>query len=215
MYKAIAFINLKGGVAKSTSAVHLCRYLLSKQKTVALVDTDSQATSSTWINTLAESIPRPRVYRITDPDPLLDAVPGMIENFDHVVIDGAGGLAEVQRAILFLSDLVLIPIQPSFPDIAASNEAIAAVRRVRKLRDNRPDARTFLTRVLRNTLLLKEAKEALSTYRDVPLLASQIPQRQIGADVMGQNTTLFDLKSEPASELANCYRELFKEVALG
>ncbi len=44
-----AFINLKGGCGKSTSAVHLCRYLLEKNKTVALVDADSQATSSSWI----------------------------------------------------------------------------------------------------------------------------------------------------------------------
>ncbi len=32
-----AFINLKGGSTKSSSAVHLCRYLRGKNKSVALV----------------------------------------------------------------------------------------------------------------------------------------------------------------------------------
>ena len=98
-----AFINLKGGSTKSSSAVHLCRYLLDKNKTVALVDADSQATSSTWINNLEHDIPRPKIYRLTEPDPLLDEMPAIANSVDCVVIDGAGGLAEVQRTILLLA----------------------------------------------------------------------------------------------------------------
>ena len=207
-----AFINLKGGCGKSTSAVHLCRYLLEKNQTVALVDTDSQATSSSWISNLDEGIPRPKIYRLTEPDPLLDEVPSIATEFEEVVIDGAGGLAEVQRTTLLLADLVFIPIQPSVPDIAASHEAIKAVKRARKIREGKPDAYTFLTRVVPKTLLLGEAKEVLSVYEDVPLLSSEIPQRQVVADCMGQGKTLFDLKTRSASEVANFYRQLFEEV---
>lgn len=122
-----AFINLKGASTKSSSAVHLCRYLLAKNQTVALVDADSQATSSTWINNLEDGIPRPKIYRLTEPDPLLDEIPAIANSADHVVVDGAGGLAEVQRTILLLADRVFIPIQPSAPDISASHQAIKAV----------------------------------------------------------------------------------------
>jgi chromosome partitioning protein len=209
-----AFINLKGGCGKSTSAVHLCRYWLDKRQTVALVDADSQGTSSTWMANLEPELPRPKVFRLTDPDPLLDTVPGIAESFDRVVIDGAGGLAEVQRAILLLADLVLIPIQPSAPDLAASTEAIAAVRRVRRIRDSLPKAYTFLTRTVANTLLLGETREALQAYTDIPLLNREIPQRQVAADVMGQHSTLFDLKGKTATELADSYRQLFQEVRL-
>lgn len=215
MLKIIALLNLKGGVGKSTTAVHLCRHLLEQDLKIALVDADAQGTSSKWINHLAEGIPRPALYRITEPDPLLDTIPEIADQFDHIIIDGAGGLAEVQRTILLLCDLVLIPIQPSFPDIDASDEAIAAVRRVRKLRHSQPQAYTFLSRTVANTVLLKEATEALSRYEDVPLLKTQIPQRQIAADLMGQGTTLFDVKSKNSIELAACYRQLFEEVELG
>ena len=81
-----AFINLKGGSTKSSSAVHLCRYLLNKDKTVALVDADSQATSSTWIKNLEDNIPRPQIYRLTEPDPLLDQIPEIASSSDYVVI---------------------------------------------------------------------------------------------------------------------------------
>ena len=207
-----AFINLKGGSTKSSSAVHLCRYLRGKNKTVALVDADSQATSSTWITNLDDGIPRPKVYRLTEPDPLLDEVPEIAAKFDHLVVDGAGGLAEVQRTILLLADLVFIPIQPSAPDISASHQAIKAVSRARQIRDGQPKAFTFLSRVVPKTLLLAEAREVLSAYKDVPLLKSEIPQRQVAADVMGQGATLFDLKTRSAKEVANFYRQLFDEA---
>lgn len=208
----IAFINLKGGSTKSSSAVHLCRYLLDKDRTVALVDADSQGTSSTWISNLDEGIPRPKLYRLTEPDPLLDEIPEIANKFDSVVIDGAGGLAEVQRTILLLADLVFIPIQPSAPDISASHQAIKAVIRARQIRDGLPQAYTFLSRVVPKTLLLAEAREVLSANTSVPLLKAEIPQRQVAADVMGQGSTLFDLKTRSAKDVAHFYRQLFDEA---
>lgn len=210
-----AFINLKGGCGKSTSAVHLCRFLLEKGKTVALIDSDSQASATSWIENLEEGIPRPRIFRIAEPDPLLDEIPGLGRTFDVVVIDGAGGLAEVQRTILLLADVVLIPVQPTVLDIAASAEAIAAVRRARPIRKHDLQAYTFLTRTMPNTLLLQEAREILSQYADVPLLKTDIPHRQVGADIMGQNLTLFDSSDRAAKYLASCYENLFKEVHFG
>lgn len=210
-----AFLNLKGGCGKSTSAVHLCRYLLGQNKTVALVDADSQATSSTWVNALVQGIPRPDIHRITEPDPLLDTIPTLIKQYQEIVIDGAGGLAEVQRAILLLSEIVLIPVQPSAPDISASQQAIQSVRRARQIRQGSPQAFTFLTRVTPNTLLLNEAREVLNGIPDVPRLKSEIHQRQAGADVMGQGSTLFDLAGRGAAELARQYRDLFREVGYG
>ncbi len=211
-----AFLNLKGGCGKSTSAVHLCRYFLEQGKHVALVDADGQATSSNWIAHLDEGIPRPSVFRLTEPDPILDDLPAIASQHDEVVVDGAGGLAEVQRAVLLLADVVVIPVQPSIPDVSASHEAIKAVRRARQIRNGAPRAFVFLTRVVPNTLLLNEAREILGGYSDVPLLKSEIPQRQAAADAMGQGKTLFDFKgNRPATELARHYRELFKEVGCG
>lgn len=211
-----AFLNLKGGCGKSTSAVHLCRYLLSKEKTVALVDADVQATSSKWIANLGEGISKPNIFRLTEPDPILDDLPAISTQHDEVVVDGAGGLAELQRAVLLLADVVIIPVQPSIPDVFASHEAIKAVRRARQIRNGAPKAFTVLTRVVPKTLLLNEAREILNSYLDVPLVKNEIPQRQVAADAMGQGKTLFDLKgNRAATEVARQYLELFKEIGCG
>jgi len=211
----IAFVNLKGGCGKSTSAVHLSRWLLDRAFSVLLVDADSQATSSRWLANLDDEIACPEVLRLTEPDPLLDELPRLSETYDRVVVDGAGGLAEVQRTILLLADLVLIPVQPSIPDISASAEVIKAVGRARQIRGGAPRAFTFLTRVVSNTLLLAEAREVLSLYNDAPLLSVEIPQRQVVADVMGQGATLFDLSGRAAKDVSSKYCELFKETNCG
>lgn len=206
-----AFINLKGGCGKSTGAVHLARYLIGRGESVALIDADSQGTSSQWINALGEGIPRPKLHRITEPDPLLDQVPDISSRVGMVVIDGAGGLAEVQRAILLLADAVLIPVQPSAPDISASAEAIKAVKRARQIRGGSPMAFTYLNRVTPRTLLLQEARDVLDGIPDIPRLKAEVSQRQAGADVMGQGSTLFDLPGRGAAELARQFQQLFKE----
>lgn len=211
-----AFLNLKGGCGKSTSAVHLCRYLLDKGKKVALVDADGQATSLSWVANLDAGIKKPTVFRLIEPDPIVDELPAIAQGHDEVVVDGAGGLAEVQRAILLLADIVLIPVQPSAPDVFASAEAIKAVRRARQIRNGVPKAFTFLTRVVPKTLLLNEARETLGEYPDVPLLKTEIHQRQAVADVMGQGMTLFDVKgNRSGTQVARQYRELFEEVGYG
>ena len=211
----IAFVNLKGGCGKSTSAVHLSRWLLDRDFSVLLVDADSQATSSRWLANLDDEIACPEVLRLTEPDPLLDELPRLAETYDRVVVDGAGGLAEVQRTILLLADLVLISVQPSVPDISASAEVIKAVGRARQIRGGAPRAFTFLTRVVPNTLLLGEAREVLSFYDDVLLLSVEIPQRQVVADVMGQGATLFDLSGRAAKDVSSKYCELFEEMNCG
>ena len=45
----IIVANTKGGVGKSTIAVHLAVWLLDQGCDVALLDTDEQGTASTWL----------------------------------------------------------------------------------------------------------------------------------------------------------------------
>jgi chromosome partitioning protein len=45
----IAVLNQKGGVGKSTTAVHLARWLQLQGRAVHLADLDPQQTSSVWL----------------------------------------------------------------------------------------------------------------------------------------------------------------------
>jgi chromosome partitioning protein len=208
----ISLFSTKGGCGKSTAAVHLCRWLSTGGATVALVDTDSQKTSTEWVSCLKPNIPRPKLYHITNPDSIFDRLKKDIaEKHGAVVVDVAGGLTEVQRAVLLLSDLVLIPIQPTEPDLLAAQNTIKAINRSRQVNSNL-EAYVFLSRVEPNTILRKKARTALSLLQDISLLQSKIHQRQIMANLMAQGATAFDVQEDAGVMIARQYNKLFQEV---
>eukprot|EP00752_Nemacystus_decipiens_P017587 g15760.t1 len=85
----IAVISEKGGGGKSTTAVHLARWLDQQGRRVLVVDADpTQAAATRW---LREAAPGVRVAPAATPDELLEVDIG---EADHVVIDGPAGLAE-------------------------------------------------------------------------------------------------------------------------
>ena len=54
----IAVANSKGGVGKSTTAVHLAAWLYEQGHTVTLADCDTQQSSSEWIREAMPGIAR-------------------------------------------------------------------------------------------------------------------------------------------------------------
>jgi chromosome partitioning protein len=90
-----ALVNQKGGVGKTTVAVHLA-YWLSLRGRVIVVDADAQHSSSNWLKDL--NLP----CQVTnDPEDLLDSLPQLAIEFDTVIVDGPAGLSEVTKSILY------------------------------------------------------------------------------------------------------------------
>lgn len=217
--KIISFINLKGGCGKSTSAVHAARYLLSKKRQVCLVDADAQETSSRWIANLAAGIPRPHVERFLDYDVLLENLPELVDRFERVVVDGAGGIAEIQRAALQVADLVLVPVKPTVPDFdaaAGTAQNIAAASKVRERYGYPPiEARFFFCLAKgKRSRTARDLRDVIPETLSYPLLKTEIPDRVAIADCMGLRQTLFDAKDASTKALAKLYANLFKEAGI-
>src|SRR5512139_1806117 len=102
----IAFVNQKGGCAKSTTAVHFAWWLVRKRNKVLLVDADAQRSSSIWLEMLEDKIPC-EVAQTSEV--LLKRVPKLASEYDYVVIDGPAGLSDATKAILYKTDLAIIP----------------------------------------------------------------------------------------------------------
>ena len=65
----LAMVNAKGGVGKSTLAVHLAVWLHERGQRVMLVDCDLQRSSSQW---MAEAAPEVRVEVLLSEDELIE-----------------------------------------------------------------------------------------------------------------------------------------------
>jgi chromosome partitioning protein len=219
----IAFINQKGGCGKSTSAVH-CVYWLAvkKKRTALLVDADAQQSSSVWLKGMEiVSIP---FQVLQSPDDLLEKLPHLKEQYDHVIVDGPASLAETTRAVLFRADLAIVPCQPTGVDLRSASDAIRLIQQAQSVRGGPPQAALFLSRAIRGTKLKQEALELLNklqTPRSTPtpegscqktLLKTVIHQRQSIADTSGQLSTVWDLSGAAAVSSAKDYASLFKEI---
>jgi chromosome partitioning protein len=199
----IALTNSKGGVGKSTLAVHLAVWWQEQGASVALVDADAQGSSSVWLHEAAPDLP---VLRLQTADEILDGVPKLQTQFEHLIVDGPAGLSEVTRAILLVADLALLPCGPSTLDLRAVNEAIRVVKQAQAIRHGPPQAMLIPNKLQVQYRLSRELVEMLSTL-DIPATKG-LRLRQAYADAAGQGTVVWRLG--PSGENAgNEIRELF------
>jgi chromosome partitioning protein len=206
----ISLINQKGGVAKSTTSVHLAYWLLvKKKKSVLLVDADSQRSSSSWVEGM-EEIAIPHLV-IGTPDEILEKLPAT-EGYDYLIVDGPASLSEITRAILFVTDLAIIPVQPTGVDLRSASDATRLVKQAQSVRKGLPKVATFLSRAVKGTKLKEEAIALLGRTPEVTLLKTVIHQKQAIADTSGQSATVWDLPGTAAAESAREFDRLFKEI---
>ena len=172
----VALLNQKGGVGKTTLALHLAGEWASRDQRVMLIDADPQGSSLDWSEARArEGLPRQFAVIGLARDTLHREAPELARGADHVVIDGPPRVAGLMRSALLAADLVLIPVQPSPFDGWASAEMLALLAEARIYR---PDllARFVLNRCGARTVLARETAETLADH-DPPVLATTIGQR--------------------------------------
>ena len=206
----IAFVNEKGGSTKSTSALHFAYWLaIKKKKKIQVVDGDPQCSLSRWFTSMESPIP---VTALISPDDLLEQIPVLAESVDFLVVDGAGSLAESTRAILFRTDLAVIPCQPSKLDLDAASDTVRLIKQAQSVRGGLPKAAVFLSRAQKNTRLKTEAISLLQNIPDLISLKTIIHQRQVTTDAFGQSATVWDLPGSGAAAASAEFEQLFKEI---
>lgn len=212
MNTCIGIVNQKGGSGKSSTAVALAYWLYHKQnyKTI-LIDADAQRSSSRWIASLpkTETIP----YEVIgDADSLIEQIEPILQKHEFVVIDGPGSLAEVTRAIVLLSHLAVIPCQPTGLDLGSAADTVRLVLQARQIRKKLPLSVAFLNRAVKGTRLKLEARSLLGDLPGIHLLNSVVHQKQIIADAVGQQSTVWNIRDRTSTDSAREYSNLFTEI---
>lgn len=203
----IVVANSKGGVGKSTLAVHLAAWLSEKGLRVTLADCDAQQSSSEWIK---EAVPGVRAVHLDDPSIILDELPTLKMDADFVVADGPGSNTEVSRALLFRADLAIIPCKASMLEARALAKATSFLRQVRDIRAGAPAATIVLSMVGKNYRLTSDMKDAAKEL-GLPLAAVPLILRQAYADSPGQGTVVWEMGAR-AADAAREIDALFQEL---
>ncbi len=188
----VAFLNQKGGVGKTTLALHLAGAWARQGRRVTLIDADPQGSSLDWSEQrVREGLPRLFGVVGLARDTLHREAPELARTVDHVVIDGPPRVAGLMRSALLAADLVVIPATPSPFDGWASAEMLRLVEEARVFR---PELRTrfLLNRCGARTIIARETAETLADH-DPPLLATRIGQRVAYADAAQTGRLVFEI----------------------
>ena len=163
----LALVNLKGGVAKTTSSLYLAAVYAQKGTTV-LLDADPQGSASDWVATVEDSgTELPFDVKVVNQRTMSRAA----ADHEYVIIDTPPGNPAIVDAAIAAADLVLVPTDASPLDIQRVWPSVEAATRADK-----PVA-VLMVRTRSNTLSLAASTEIFEEA-GVAVIETRIPLRE-------------------------------------
>lgn len=205
--RTIAVISQKGGVGKSTIAVHIAVAASLAGYRAALVDLDPQATARKWGD--KRQAPEPEVIgdhaeRLPQ---LVDAA--RTNGADLLVIDTAPNADRASLAAARAADLILIPCRPASFDL----DAIEATRDLAAIA--KKPAWVVLSSAPTRSAIVEEARSGLEKQgaRVAPQIIHQRVAYQYSV-IDGRTATEYEPEGKAAEEVAALFAWACEQVGL-
>lgn len=192
----IAITALKGGVGKTTTAIHLAAYFQTLAPTL-LIDADKNRSALVWSK--EDKLP---FYVASQA-----GSPGLVKKSTHLIIDTqARPEPDELKDIANSSDMLILPTTPNHLDL---DTTVKAVELLKSLNTN---YKVLLTKVDSRTKNGRDARKFLEEA-ELPLFKEEIPLLVAFQRAPIRGVVVQDFPDRRAKIGWNRYKEIGKEIA--
>src|SRR5690349_21023663 len=205
MATVITVAQQKGGAGKTTLAANLAA-ALARSRRVALLDIDPQKSLTRWhaLRKQKNGHAAPITFSEISGWRLRSELDRLKQDHDVVVIDSPPQIDTDAKLAVRGADLVLVPVQPSAPDIWAAEGTLKIAA------DEGRAAKVVLNRAPATSSRLREAVEADIAARKLPTLKTVLGNRTGYAAAFAEGLGVTE--AAPRSTAATELRSLLDEI---
>lgn len=203
----ISFVNQKGGVGKTTSAINVAASLKRRNYKIGFIDADPQGSATQWHavedNTAFEIMHQPEPISRSE-------IEELSQNYDYLVIDAPPAIGDITKSILAVTDLSIIPLSPSSLDIWSCKGTLDMVDEARQENPDL-DVKLLINRKIPGTRVGREARDSLAVF-NMDVLDTEMCQRVAYIDAMTSGVSV--MQYAPGSKAADEVESLCDEITL-
>ncbi len=203
----ISFVNQKGGVGKTTSAINFAASLKRKNYKLLFIDADPQGSATQW-----HAVENNTAFEVMHhPEPITRSeIETLSQEYDYLVIDAPPAIGDITKSILAVAELSIVPLSPSSLDIWSCKGTLEMIDTARE--DNPDlDVKLLINRKIPGTRVGREARQSLGIF-DMDILDTELCQRVAYIDAMTSGVSV--MQYAPGSKAANEIESLCDEVTL-
>lgn len=204
----ICFVSQKGGVGKTTLAIHLATAMQASGRQTVVIDLDPQTSAAEWKDARQDEMP----YVVAVPaSRLAKALQTAQENGAEIaILDTAphseGTTLDAARA----ADLILVPCQPSIMDLRAMRKTADILNYLKK------PTYAVLNEVAAHGTVADEAARAITAQFGIPVAPVRVGQRVAFNRCLltGQTAQEYEPGGKAAQEVAALLQWASEQVGL-